>query len=347
MKNSSLVRVGLGLFMAFALLLAGCGSGSTYQPLSPGRVIAFGDALSAVTATGEAAFSVRNTTTLETDSTVASRMAAKYGIKLVAATPGQAVTGSVSYANTAVAGANVGQERIADMDLQIQDFLAHNTVRSDDLFVITVGSLDIYDAANGTGNLTTATQALTTAIKRLTDAGARYVLYVMPVNMARTPWGQNPSGFVGTPAGVTSAAVQALSYDTGTACASFQCKAVTSLANAYPATSNGQPLLVADVQNYFNLVTGTTATGGANTFTAYGVLNPDVPVCTTANTVLPPVAGCTDANASTGTRAVYGLTSAYSWATSVFADNLFLTPLAHRVIADYIYGSLMFRAGWR
>ena len=39
-------------------------------------------------ATGEAAFSVRNTATLETDSTVASRMAAKYGIKLVAATPG-------------------------------------------------------------------------------------------------------------------------------------------------------------------------------------------------------------------------------------------------------------------
>ena len=71
MTHSFLSRLFAVCSLASLLALTGCGSGTTYEPLQPHRIVAFGDASSAVTSTGEAAFSVQNTV-VETDSTIAS-----------------------------------------------------------------------------------------------------------------------------------------------------------------------------------------------------------------------------------------------------------------------------------
>ena len=114
----------------------------------------------------------------------------------------------------------------------------------------------------------TAATNLTSQIQRLTNAGAKYVLVVLPINMARTPWGLS-----GVDA--TSSVIQALSYDTGTQCLSFSCQLSTKLNSAYPATSSHQPILLADLMSYSNLFTGTTSTGSSNTYLNYGVTNPN------------------------------------------------------------------------
>ena len=335
MTHTFLSRLFAVCTLACLLALGGCGSGTTYEPLQPHRVVAFGDASSAVISTGEAAFSVRNTV-VETDSTIASRIAARYGFTLQAKTNANAnSTQSISYAVN-------GNERIADVADQIKAFVESGyAIQEKDLFIITVGNLDIYDAVNS--NETTMPDekidALVSAIQRLTNAGARYVLYVMPFNMSRTPWALNLND------AAKKLASQALSYDAQKNCNSFQCKFTTRLAQVFPATATGQRVLSADIQNYFNLMTGTTSTGNVATYSSYGVVNPEVPVCTgvTAGTVVLPPSVCLSTDTQTGT---YNGT-AYNWTNSLFADNLFLTPLGNRLIADYIYNNLMYRAGWR
>lgn len=335
MKSSLLLRCLAALGAVFALFLAGCGSGSTYEPFIPTRVIAFGDGFSAVNNSGETLVGVRNTTP-ETNSTVASRIASYYGITLAPASGAVASTGGFAFIPTSNTGATWG--RISEVDSQITSFLASNSVQSGDMFVITVGGLDIYDVALGSGTIDGVTTTLANAIKRLTDAGAKHVLYMMPINMARTPWGLNSTN-------PTPSAIQDLSYDSSASCNSFQCKLTLKLSNYYPATSNGNAVLVADLQAYFNLLSGTTATGNANTFASYGVANPNLPICTTNTTSLTSTLGCDSTQVSTGTNSF--TSTAYDWTTSLFANNWFLTPLGNRLLADYIFNTSMLRAGWR
>ena len=301
-----------------ACVLVGCGgASSTVDPLVPTRVIAFGDAYSAVDLNGAGTFTVQ---TGDTDNTVAGRLAAKYGIVLngTKSTPLDS-TGGFSYANGAL---NSG--KVSDVQTQINTFLSNvsNSVAAKDLIIITVGSQDIYYATpSDTSAISTAATNLTSAIRLLTNAGAKYVLVVLPINMARTPWALG---------GVNAASIQALSYDTGTQCLSFSCQLSTKLNSAYPATSSHQPILLADLMSYSNLFTGTTTTGSTNTYLNYGVTNPNTAACNAGGT-----SGC-------ATGAVNA-----NYATYVFADTLNLTPFGNRLLADYIYNYNFYRAGWR
>ena len=317
-----MIKLSFSTLMHAVALLAACalvgcgGASSTVDPLVPTRVIAFGDAYSAVDATtGAGTFTVK---TGETDNTVAGRIAAKYGFVL----NGTTTSGGFSYAN-----GTLNSGKVSDVEIQINTYLGNvgNSIGAKDLIIITVGSQDIYYAApgNSTGNLATAATNLTSYIQRLTNAGAKYVLVVLPVNMARTPWGLSGVN-------ATSATIQALSYDTGTQCLSFSCQLSTKLNAAYPATSSHQPILLVDLMAYSNLFTGTTTTGSANTYLNYGVTNPNSAACTAGAT-----SGCTADQANA------------NYATYVFADLLNLTPFANRLLADYIYNYNFYRAGWR
>ncbi len=311
---STLTRIAV---LMVACVLAGCGgASSTVDPLVPTRVIAFGDAYSAVDpTTGAGTFTVQ---TGDADNTVAGRIAAKYGIVL----KGTTTSGGYSYAV-----GTLGSGKVSNVVTKINTYLADvgNSIGAKDLIIITVGGQDIYAAAatNNTSDISTAATNLTSAIQRLTSAGAKYILVVLPINMARTPWGLS-----GVDA--TSATIQSLSYDTGTQCLSFSCQLSTKLNSAYPATSSHQPILLADLMSYSNLFTGTTSTGSTNTYLNYGVTNPNTAACNAGST-----SGCT-------TGAVNA-----NYATYVFADTLNLTPFANRLLADYIYNYNFYRAGWR
>ena len=346
---STLTRIAA---LIVACVLVGCGgASSTVNPLTPTRIIAFGDGFSAVDTDGYGTFTVR---TLETDNTVAGRIAAKYSSTKL--TP---ITSAVSIASTGNFSYADGTARAAGLVTQVGYFFdGGNTPGANDLFIITVGALDIYDASASGASLTTATDKIVSSVKRLTDAGAKYVLVVYPINMARTPWGNG------------SATIQALSYDSGTSCLSFSCKLTTSLNTNYPATASHNPVLIADLMGYSNLFTGTApssgfnsvvttipGSGSLNTFASYGVSNPSFPSCfsgaVTTGAAPPSSAISCD---PTITNLVNGVktgtdngwtSAAWDYTTSVFANNFNLTPLGNRLLADYIYNYNFYRAGWR
>ena len=329
---STLTRIAA---LMVACVLVGCGgASSTVNPLTPTRVIAFGDAFSTVDASGYATYSVN---TSETNATVASRIASIYGftMKFYTASSSSVLASGAAYSYAA------GDATVATTATQIATYLANNTPGSNDLFIITAGTQDIivassaYNSTNTTAIATAAT-ALTSAIQTLTNKGAQYVLVMQPINVGRTPWAVTNS--------YTSAA-QKYSYDdsTSTACASFSCQLSLKLNAAYPATSSHQPVLLTsqpDTMAYFNLITGTTSTGNSNTYTSYGVTNPDTAVCSTF-----PL--CTSSTVNTGTKSYTGSSVSWDYNASVFAYDYYTTPFANRLLADYIYNYNFYRAGWR
>ena len=331
-----------------ACVLVGCGgASSTVNPLTPTRIIAFGDSFSTVDASGYATYSVN---TSSTDATVASRIATIYGFTLKYRTSTSAVISSgTAYSYAA------GTATVSDTYTQIKDYYlaAGNTPGSNDLFIITAGTQDIATAAltNDTTAIATAATKLTAAVQLLTNAGAKYVLVMQPINVARTPPFLSASGV--RPVGANWTALingyaQALSYDSGTACQSFSCLLSTKLNTAFPATSSHQPVLLVDLMSYFNLITGTTNSGSANTFGTYGVTNPDLVVCTSASWTGYPTTtpSCTTSTLATTSTNQYTST-AWTYATSVFAYDYYTTPYVNQLMGSYIYNYNFYRAGWR
>jgi hypothetical protein len=326
---STLTRIAA---LMVACVLVGCGgASSTVNPLTPTRIIAFGDAFSTVDSSGYATYSVN---TSETNATVASRIATTYGFTLKAvASSSDVIASGTAYSYAA------GTDTSSATATQISNYLANNTPGSKDLFIITAGTQDIIAVSSGYNSTNTtaiaaAATALTAAIQTLTNKGAQYVLVMQPINVARTPWAVTNS--------YTSAA-QAYSYDTSTACVSFSCLLSTKLNAAYPATSSHQPILLADLMSYFNLITGTISTGSANTYTSYGVTNPDSAVCTTD----PPSCTISPSTVTTGTKSYTGTSVSWDYTASIFASSIYTTPFANRLLADYIYNYNFYRAGWR
>jgi hypothetical protein len=322
----------------------GCGgASSTVNPLTPTRVIAFGDAFSTVdSVTPTSGYSTYTVDTSETNANVASRIASIYGftMKHYTASP------SVIHASGSAYSYAAGTATSSQTKDQVQLYLSNgNSPGASDLFIITSGTRDIYTAsqpAKDTSAIATAATKLTEAVQLLTNAGAKYILVMQPINVARTPPFLAATSNAIRPAGAYAAYnsnAQELSYDTGTACQSFSCLLSTKLNSAYPATSSHQPVLLADLMSYFNLITGSTNTGSANTFSSYGVANPDMVVCTAA------VPGCTTGSVTTGTNQYTSTT--WDYATSIFAYGYYTTPFANRLMADYIYNYNFYRAGWR
>lgn len=359
------IATSLGLL---ALLSACGGASSTIDPLRPDRVIAFGDGFNAVNANGFGVNTVQAATGDLPDDTIAGRLAyARYGITLTNVSGTAALDASkkgFSYAQGLARIQDAATPSGESVEKQITNFLTANTPGEKDLFIISAGSLDIYDAFTNSTTLAAPVAALVRSVKRLTDAGAKYVLIVYPPNMARTPWAIRKTT-------ADRNTIQGLSYDTQANCrdgqeVSFACRTTIALNTEYPATSTHQPVLMADLMGYSNLITGTggtstvtfqgaslttTGTGSLNTFPSYSVTNPDLPACFNLSTppTSPLVCDTTISNAANGVNSgTNGWTNvAWDYKTSVFADNFYFAPYANRLYADYIFNVTMYRAGWR
>jgi outer membrane lipase/esterase len=378
MTSISIQRLIGACALALASLLSACGgASSTVNPVSSkvnpnianARVIAFGDALSDVGARG-VRYTV-NDASAGGSMTLAERLAFIYGFTTMTAVTDTRVIsgGAYSYAqgearvNTAGAAVSLAA--------QVGNFLASNKPGDNDLIIITAGTRDIIEnatqyfagamtAAQARANVAQAALDLATVVQQLTAAGAKHVMVVGPFNVARTPWGLS-KGANYPNSGDDYKFLEQLSILTSgdTSCGSFGCQLSAALVSRYPATSYGQPVLLTDIAQYVNLITGTAAggrdiyarlfpypTGNANTFalaTATGVVltNPDVPVCLANITLATP---CTTATIKTNAN---NSNAVWDYATAVFADDVNLTPAANRMIADYIYNTVEFRAAWR
>lgn len=315
--------------MAATLLSACGGASSTVDPFVATRVIAFGDGFNYVDGAGAGLSTVQ---TGETDNTIAGRIAARYGIVVKRVADGATVlnplasTGGFSYATA--------NARVADVDAQITAFLSSaGSVAKKDLIIIAVGNWDIYDAyTNGVTSMDSNASALVASIQRLTTAGAEHVVVMPAINMARTPWAANKS----------LAGIQQLSITTSSlpGLNSFNFLLLTKLNAAF--RQDRKPVYLLDRSSDFNNFAGQFDTNGSTRIINVSgmALTADtglyVPVCT-AHTAM---AGC----ALGGLNTTSPLT-ATSYQTYVFADDINLTPLANRFLADrMIYTMQTF--GW-
>ena len=315
--------------MAATLLSACGGASSTVDPFVATRVIAFGDGFNYVDRAGAGLSTVQ---TGETDNTIAGRIAARYGIVVKRVADGATVlnplasTGGFSYATA--------NARVADVDAQITAFLSSaGSVAKKDLIIIAVGNWDIYDAyTNGVTSMDSNASALVASIQRLTTAGAEHVVVMPAINMARTPWAANKS----------LAGIQQLSITTSSLSGlnSFNFLLLTKLNAAF--RQDRKPVYLLDRSSDFNNFAGQFDTNGSTRIINVSgmALTADtglyVPVCT-AHTAM---AGC----ALGGLNTTSPLT-ATSYQSYVVADDINLTPLANRFLADrMIYTMQTF--GW-
>lgn len=395
MTSISIQRLIGACALVLASLLSACGgTSSTVNPLSTkvnpnianARVIAFGDGFSDVGATGGVRYTVDDASA-SGSMTVAERFAFIYGFTtMTAVTDNRAIPGGAySYGQNQARVNTAGTA--PSLATQVANFLVNNTPGDNDLIIITAGTRDIIDNAQQYfANTITADQAkanvaqaavdLANVIQTLTDKGAKHVLIVPPFNVARMPWVLNIAGATPTtyyPAfssqydfvqqlSILTAAEPSCGPDPDALCGSFGSRISQALVKRYPATSYGQKVLLADMAQYFNLVTGTGAggndiygrafphpTGNASTYmiaTSSGALltNPDVPVCVNDITVATPCSTAVPATIKTNSN---NSNKPWDYTTAVFADNYNLTPAANRMMADYIYNVTEYRAAWR
>jgi len=291
----------------------------------------------------------------------------------------------INPALTATAKGGLGGTE-ATLTEQVNDFLTRvdNKVGGNDLILITAGTRDLFSLAyryfgrvgvkqlDGTpyilnrqllidlgGDMTEdqvyaqlddTVAKMIAVVESLRAAGAKHILLVEPMNLSRTPWGLSLDK-------TATDFLRSLSYDTDTSCVknnqknSFHCKLTIELVKRYPATVNGQFVLAVDQAQLFNLISGTTATGSANTYLPYFSQLPNAMACAVTTPGAPPVVdpnysaldlamtkGC-DASATVWTNTGY--------TAFLFADPLNLTPQGNALLASSIYNSNMFRAAWR
>jgi len=307
-------------------------------------VIAFGDGFSYVDADGYGSSTVR---TGEVDNTVAGRIAARVGI-VVKSVAANSLSANPSATNPLVATGGfsyaTAKARVADMDSQITAFLtdSHGVVAKQDLIIITVGNWDIYDAVMSSASVDTATTNLVTSIGRLVSAGAEHVVVMPAINMARTPWALSGLTTPSVTNGKSLADIQKLSITSGSlnSLTSFNFLLLEKLNAAY--RQDRKPVYLMDRSADFNSFAGKFDTDGVTR-----ILNVSGMAITADTGLYQPICPAATSRVDTDSTFAVGcaLPSANDYLTYVFADDINLTPLANRYLADRIV-ALLLNYGW-
>jgi outer membrane lipase/esterase len=307
------------LMAASAALLAGCGSSSIESALTPARFVSFGDAFSDVGQSGSK-YTVNDGST----NNWSQQMVGDFGLSLTLA---PSSGGGLSYArgnarvNTTPDAA--GNSSTLTVKQQVDAFLASNTIGGNDVMIVQGGISDIVAemAAVNAGTETTAqmlanlTQAgtdLGAQVRRLVQAGAKYVVVVGAYNLGRSPW----ATAIGQGAFLTSASSQ------------FNNALLVSIVDL------GANALYIDAAYYLNLVTGLPG--------SYSLTDASSVMCTSVDPGPGIGIGANQVNSALCNTST--ITSGLNYNLYAFADQIYLTPVVQRLFGDYAYGRL--RARW-
>ena len=184
---------------------------------------------------------------------------------------------------TRTAGAAANAYCAYNLQAQIDLFLAQGSPSSNDLFVISIGTGDIMAtgirgltinaagltaglddvqtglaAAGVSTTMQAAANALAVQVKRLTDAGAKYVLVVGPPNVGRSPWAATTGN---------ATLFQNLSYNTGSGVVSMGSEGLARIQATFGNQINN-PVLFVEISGLVNTLTDGTNTTFANRTTA-------------------------------------------------------------------------------
>jgi outer membrane lipase/esterase len=254
-------KLGALLLLALSGVLAGCGSGSTFDALVPSRFVVFGDGLADLGQTG-----ARYTINDGSANIWVESVALSYKQTITAA-----VSGGFGYAQ---GGARITATGAApSIEQQISSFLASNAIGARDVLILDAGLSDLaalaQDRLNNANGLSTdaalnaaataAGQAVATQVRRLVNAGGKYVVVANAYNL-----GQSPYAAANSATAVISAAVR-----------SYNDALKISLVDA------GQQVLLIDAESYYgNLFLNPDLLAASAVVNAGVCTSPSITTCT-------------------------------------------------------------------
>lgn len=298
-------------------LLAGCGgSGNVESQFTPSRIIAFGDGFSDLGQRGP-----RYTVNDGSVNVWSQQLAAGYGRQLTAA-----ASGGLSYA-TGNARINTkpdaaGNSTTFTVKEQIDSFMAAQPFGSNDLVIVSGGIADIVaeaaslnaggqSSAQMLANLGQAGRDLGAQVRRVVQAGGKFVLVVGSYNLGRSPWAQT----TGQGSLLTAASTR------------FNEEMLISIVDL------GANVLYVDAALHFNLVTGRPS--------SYNLSDAASTACTSADPGPGIGTGNGQVNSSLCTPAT--LLPGIDPGRFLFADRIYPTPQGHRLFGDYAFARLRTR----
>lgn len=301
---------------ASTALLAACGSSSTESAVRPERFIAFGDALTDVGQKGS-----RYTVNDGSVNNWTLQVAANYGKSL---TPVAAGGQSYAVGNARVkakpdAAGNASTPTITE---QIDSFLASNTFANNDMLLVSGGLSDLIAgmAAVQAGTQTEAEMVAAARqagadyaaqIHRLVTAGAKYVVVSGAYDLGRTPWAKTINR-------------ETLLHD---ASSRFNEGLLVGIVDL------GANVRYVDTAYLVNLYTSTPS--------GYGFSNDTDAVCTSVDATNGIGIGAGQVNAALCNTST--LLSGTHQDKYVFADQIHLSPSAHRQLGTYAYDQIRTR----
>lgn len=306
-------RTALVAACASAVLLAACGSSTTESALSPSRFIAFGDAISDVGQNG-ASYSVNDGSVNNWTRDIAQR----YSLDLTPASQGGL---SYAYGNARIAATPdaAGNAATPTLAAQIDSFLASGSLQKDDVVLLGAGTSDLIVGLSAVIAGTQTVEELKAAaraagqqyaaqIRRLTNAGAKQVVFTGVYDLGKSPWAIE-KGLVAEAEAASKAFNESLLID------------VNDL---------GHSALYVDLAYYMNLYTFSPG--------SYGFSNATDPVCTSQDPGPGIGIGAGEINSSLCTSAT--LVAGASPDAYLFADKVYPTPSAQRQFGLYAYDKL-------
>lgn len=318
MARNWLRRALLAALCTSVVGLAGCGSSTIESALTPDRFIAFGDGFSDLGQSSGKRYTVNDSTINNWSEVVATSFAKPLG------TSG---SGGLSYArgNARVSAKPDAAGNAATLTIteQIDAFLAGNTFGKNDVVLVNGGISDIVaqmaavtsgaqTSAQMLANVGQAGKDLGAQIRRMVNAGAKYVVVAGTFNLAKTPWA--------TAIGQGDLLLQASGR--------FNEELLVSVVDL------GASVLYVDAAFHFNLVTAAPTT--------YGFTDSSTVVCNSVDAGAGIGTGTGQVNSALCTASTIVTNLDYS--KYVFADRVYPTPVAQRLFGDYVYARL--RARW-
>lgn len=310
-------RTALALATASLALLTACGSSTTESALRPERFVAFGDAMADVGQNG-----VRYTVNDGSVNNWTLQLASRYGQTL---TPASAGGNSHAVGNARVVATPdaTGNASTPTVQAQIDRFLAQGgKFGPNDVVVVNAGVSDVVaEMAAVRANQKTATQMVTATreagkalagqVRRLVNAGAKYVMVSGTYNLGRSPWAKA----IGQTALL------------GDASSAFNEGLLVDLVDL------GTNVLYVDLAFYVNIYVDTPSN--------LGFSNATVPICTSVDANNSIGIGSNQVSSTLcNSQTLLPNTNLDSY---VFADSVYLTPNAHRVYGNYAYDRLRLR----
>lgn len=317
MSRNWLRRAVLVAASAATLLLAACGSGTIESQLTPTRIVVFGDAFADLGQTG-----ARYTVNDGTVNIWTQKVAFDFGLALAPSAQG-GKSYATAHARVAAKPDAVGNSATPSVKEQVDTFLATDAAGANDLFILNAGTSDlIAEGARVASGAQTADQMLVNVrqagrelaaqVRRLVDAGARYVVVVGAYNLGRSPW----------------ATASGLSSTLESASGRFNDDMLVALVDL------GDKVLYVDAALQFNLMIATPA--------AFDMQNSITPVCTSIDPGPGIGIGAGEINSALCTPATIAVGADYN--IYLFADKVYPTPKAHFKFGEYAYSRI--RSRW-